>query len=182
MLIVNFLLMSLQTTITSFHWHTPQLARHDTSYNHRLLPSFRLQLSGCHCCVYGQCGGDDDIPGHGLSECESLSSSSYASSDQQTLASSILLPYMFHKETPHAPVGPPGSRTILWTRGVMMTFNLFLVYTSLRYLTISEFWMVNSCTPFPTAILCWFFLLEKFTRIQGICCGESFSTSSKGAS
>jgi drug/metabolite transporter (DMT)-like permease len=61
-----------------------------------------------------------------------------------------------------------------------MTFNLFLVYTSLRYLTISEFWMVNSCTPFPTAILCWFFLSEKFTRIQGICCGQSVITSSIG--
>ena len=61
-----------------------------------------------------------------------------------------------------------------------MTFNLFLVYTALRYLTISEFWMVNSCTPFPTAILCWFFLSEKFTRIQGICCGKSASASSIG--
>jgi drug/metabolite transporter (DMT)-like permease len=62
----------------------------------------------------------------------------------------------------------------------MMTFNLFLVYTALRYLTISEFWMVNSCTPFPTAILCWFFLSEKFTRIQGICCGKSAPSSSMG--
>jgi hypothetical protein len=34
--------------------------------------------------------------------------------------------------------------------------------------------MVNSCTPFPTAILCWWFLGERFTRIQGICCGQSF--------
>lgn len=60
-----------------------------------------------------------------------------------------------------------------------MTFNLFLVYTSLRYLSLSEFWMVNSCTPFPTAILCWYFLSERFTRIQGICCGKSHSHSSK---
>jgi drug/metabolite transporter (DMT)-like permease len=59
-----------------------------------------------------------------------------------------------------------------------MTFNLFFVYTALLYLTISEFWMVNSCTPFPTAILCWFFLSEKFTRIQGICCGESLTPGS----
>jgi drug/metabolite transporter (DMT)-like permease len=54
-----------------------------------------------------------------------------------------------------------------------VTFNLFLIYTSLRYLSLSEFWMVNSCTPFPTAILCWYFLSEKFTRMQGICCGKS---------
>lgn len=93
--------------------------------------------------------------------------------DMQTLASSILLTYLFYKQTPYAPVGPPGSRMILWTRGVIMTFNLFLVYTSLRYLSLSEFWMVNSCTPFPTAILCWYFLSERFTRIQGICCGKS---------
>lgn len=90
----------------------------------------------------------------------------------QTLATSILIPYLFYKETPHAPIGPPGSRTILWTRGVLVTINLFFVYTSLRYLPLSEFWMVNSCTPFPTAILCWWFLSEKFTRIQGICCCE----------
>lgn len=58
-----------------------------------------------------------------------------------------------------------------------MTLSLFLVYTSLRYLSLSEFWMVNSCTPFPTAILCWYFLSEKLTRIQGICCGELYTTS-----
>ena len=99
--------------------------------------------------------------------------------DMQTLASSILLPYLFYKQTPYAPVGPPGSRMMLWTRAVIVTSNLFFIYTSLRYLTLSESWMVNSCTPFPTAILCWYFLSERFTRIQGICCGKSHSHSSK---
>ena len=149
----------LLTDIPSINNHINSLTNtsipgHATSYNHRIFPSFWVQLPRCHRCVHGERGGDDDIPGHGLSECKFVSSSPFDDTEYQTLASSILLPYLFYNGIPHAPVGPPGSRTILWTRGVMMTFNLFLVYTSLRYLTISEFWMVNSCTPFPTAILC----------------------------
>lgn len=54
-----------------------------------------------------------------------------------------------------------------------MTITLILVYTSMRYLTLSEFWMINSCSPFPTAIMCWFILKEKITKTQGACCCES---------
>lgn len=52
-----------------------------------------------------------------------------------------------------------------------MTTSLTLVYLSLEYLTLSEFWMVDSCLPFPTALMCWCLLSERFTRTQAICCG-----------
>lgn len=91
----------------------------------------------------------------------------------ETLASSVLLPYLFTTDTPHAPLGPPGVRLLLWARGLAVALEVILIYSSMRYLTISEFWMVNSCVPFPAAILCRVILGEKgFTRVQGVCCGE----------
>lgn len=46
------------------------------------------------------------------------------------------------------------------------------VYTSMRYLTLSEVWMIISFTPCLSALLCWYWLDEAFSRIQGRCCRE----------
>lgn len=51
--------------------------------------------------------------------------------------------------------------------------GLITGYSSLRYLTISEFLTIFCCLPFPTGLLCWLFLGEQFTRVQMICCCKS---------
>lgn len=92
---------------------------------------------------------------------------------KQTISSAALLSFLWVRGTPHAPLGPPGTRQLLWARGVILTVILLMIYTSMRYLTLSEFWMTTSGSPFPTALLCWWFLGERFTKLQGVCCGES---------
>jgi len=58
----------------------------------------------------------------------------------------------------------------MWLRGGLLSMGLLTGYSSLRYLTISEFLTIFCCLPFPTGLLCWLFLGEKFTRVQMICC------------
>ena len=90
----------------------------------------------------------------------------------QTLVFILAIGYVLRTDTPHAPFGPPPIRRLMWIRGCLLSMGLITGYTSLRYLTISEFLTMFCCLPFPTGLLCWIFLGERFTRVQMICCGQ----------
>ena len=90
----------------------------------------------------------------------------------QTLVFFLALGYVLRAGTPDAPFGPPPVRGLMWIRGCLLSLGLITGYSSLRYLTISEFLTIFCCLPFPTGLLCSMFLGEKFTRIQMLCCGE----------
>jgi drug/metabolite transporter (DMT)-like permease len=88
----------------------------------------------------------------------------------QTLVFFLALGYVLQAGTPDAPFGPPPIRGLMWIRGCLLSMGLITGYSSLRYLTISEFLTIFCCLPFPTGLLCWMFLGEQFTRVQMICC------------
>jgi drug/metabolite transporter (DMT)-like permease len=88
----------------------------------------------------------------------------------QTLVFFLALGYVLQSGTPDAPLGPPPIRHLMWIRGGLLSMGLITGYSSLRYLTISEFLTIFCCLPFPTGLLCWMFLREEFTRVQMICC------------
>jgi drug/metabolite transporter (DMT)-like permease len=88
----------------------------------------------------------------------------------QTLVFFLAFGYVLQARTPDAPFGPPPIRGLMWIRGCLLSMGLITGYSSLRYLTISEFLTIFCCLPFPTGLLCWMFLGEEFTRVQMICC------------
>lgn len=93
----------------------------------------------------------------------------------QTLVFLLALGYVLRTGSPGAPLGPSPVQHLMWIRGGLLTIGLITGYSSLRYLTISEFLTIFCCLPFPTGLLCWIFLGERFTRTQMICCCKSFS-------
>jgi len=94
----------------------------------------------------------------------------------QSLVFLLSLGYIVRTGTPDAPFGPPAVRHLMWIRGVLISIGLITGYSSLRYLTISEFLTIYCSLPFPTGLLCWMLLGERFTRIQAICCCKSRDT------
>lgn len=84
----------------------------------------------------------------------------------------LCLAYLLIAQEPHAPFGPPGVRHLIWTRAIFLTTNVFMGYSALKRLTISEFLTLWCLSPLLTGLFCWLFVGERFSRTQAICCGE----------
>lgn len=80
---------------------------------------------------------------------------------------------MVYNQTPDAPLGPRNLIHLNVIGGMGVATSLILGYTSMYYLTLSEYTTVRCLLPFATAFMCWIFVGERFTTVQAICCCKS---------
>ncbi|EGX91706.1 hypothetical protein CCM_05864 [Cordyceps militaris CM01] len=76
--------------------------------------------------------------------------------------------YMWYKQVPDFPLGPPGLRRLLVLRGAAGTVGLFGLYYSLSFLDISDSTVITFLVPTLTSFVCWVALKEPFTAVEGI--------------
>jgi hypothetical protein len=159
---------------TAPHTHNPKKllsspcsTNNDTSHSHSFIIHRPLQRPGCDPGLSHQYPRNTSIP---ITMYSNGTSCQRYTLTLQTLVFFLALGYVLRMGTPDAPFGPPPIRYLLWIRGCLLSMGLITGYSSLRYLTISEFLTIFCCLPFPTGLLCWMFLGEQFTRVQMICC------------
>jgi len=81
------------------------------------------------------------------------------------------IPYLMYTKTPHAPLGPPEVRYLLWARGFIAYLGCQFGYISFGLLSLSEGITIYHLRPFLLIFLCWVYLGEKVNRIQIMACG-----------
>lgn len=89
------------------------------------------------------------------------------------MVATIFLAHVLKTAPPYGIYSPPHVRWYICIRGVLCAVGLVTAYTAMGCLTQSEFMTVYCCGPFATGIMCWVFVGERFSRLQGVCCCES---------
>jgi hypothetical protein len=88
--------------------------------------------------------------------------------------------YILASNTPGGLLGPPGTRIALWAMAIFAMLATLPILFSLNLLTLSEHVSVNCLLPFVTALTSYFWLGERFTRTQAVCCREFRSSVLRG--
>lgn len=76
--------------------------------------------------------------------------------------------YMYHKQTPHFPLGKPEVRLLLVARGFGGFFGVFGMYYSLLYLPLADATVITFLAPGLACWACSYLIKEPFTRVEKI--------------